>query len=173
MEADVGLAYAKAEMKVADELYLALALLHREQPQVDAFTVKEVVARAAQEGFEARPASLRAHAHGHAAANLPPGKNMRYRLLFKQEDGRVRLLRSSDYVHPDRHQKFYPELLEIPERYHPLVGWARKYSESPADSGAPGRGWLAGLHQMRGLGRDVWLGVNPDEYVRSLREGWE
>jgi hypothetical protein len=166
------LAYAKSEMKVADELYLALALLHREQPQMEAFTVKEVVNRAAQEGFAARATSLSAHAHGHAAANLPPGKNMRYRLLFKQEDGRIRLLRSSDYVHPDRHQKFYPELRDIPERYHSLVEWAKKYSEQAMDSDVRG-GWLAGLHQLRGLGRDVWRGVNPDEYVRSLREGWE
>jgi hypothetical protein len=167
-------AYAKSELKVADELYLALASLHREQPDADAFTVGEVVRRAAQEGFGARPQSLRAHAHGHAAANLPPGRNGRYRLLYKQEDGRVRLLRASDYIHPDRHQKLYPELQDIPEKYHELVAWAKKRSEQGAkDADVSGGGWLAGLHQLRGLGRDAWQGVNPDEYVRNLREGWE
>jgi hypothetical protein len=139
---------------------------------MEAFPVGEVVKRAAQEGFAARPASLSAHAHGHAAANLPPGKNMRYRLLFKQEDGRVRLLQGSDYVHPDRHQKFYPELRDIPEKYHELVAWAKERSErGTGDAG--GGGWLAGLHQLRGLGRDAWRGVDADEYVRNLREGWE
>jgi hypothetical protein len=97
---------------------------------------------------------------------------MRYRLLFKQEDGRVRLLRASDYVHPDRHQKFYPELRDIPEKYHELVAWAKKRSEQGAGD-ARGSGWLAGLHQLRGLGRDAWRGVDPDDYVRNLREGWE
>lgn len=169
----MAVAYAKSEMKVADELYLALALLHRERPQEEAFAVTEVVRRAAKEGFAARPASLSAHAHGHAAANLPPGKNMRYRLLFKQEDGRIRLLRSSDYIHPDRHQKFYPALEDIPERYHSLVKWARRYSQSTGGSGTVAEGWLAGLHQLRGLGRDIWQGVRADEYVRGLREGWE
>jgi hypothetical protein len=166
-------AYAKSELKVADELYLALALLHREQPEADAFTVDAVVRRAAQEGFGARPESLRAHAHGHAAANLPPGRNGRYRLLFKQEDGRVRLLRAADYIHPDRHQKLYPELQDIPEKYHELVEWAKKRSEQ-GGADVDGRGgWLAGLRQLRGLGRDAWRGVDPDEYVRNLREGWE
>lgn len=173
MEDFVSAAYAKKEMKVADELYLALALLHQEQPDMAAFTVDEVIRRAEQEGFGSRPESLRAHAHGHAAANLPPGKNGRYRLLFKQEDGRVRLLRASDYVHPDRHLKLYPELQDIPEKYHQLVAWAKKVSEQGAYDANTRDGWLAGLRQLRGLGRDAWRGVNPDEYVRNLREGWE
>jgi len=25
---------------------------------------------------------------------------------------------------------------------------------------------------MRGLGRELWRGENPDEYVRKLRENW-
>jgi hypothetical protein len=101
-------------------------------------------------------------------------KNNRYRLLYKREDGRVRLLRASDYVHPDRHLKFYPELQDIPERYHALVEWGKKYSEQAVDSGSSGgESWLAGLHQLRGLGREAWRGVNADDYVRNLREGWE
>jgi hypothetical protein len=168
----MNLAYAKAEMKVADQLFLALALLHRERPDADAFTVDEVVRRASEEGFEARPASLRAHAHGHAAANLPPGKNGRYRLLYKQADGRVRMLHKNDAVHPERNRKFYPELNEIPEKYHALVAWAR--AKGAEVSGVPsGESWLSGLRELRGLGRDAWQGVKADDYVRGLREGWE
>lgn len=169
-------AYAKSAMKVADELYLTLALLHREQPDREAFTVDELVQRARQEGFAARPDSLRAHAHGHAAANLAPGKNGRYRLIFKQEDRRIRLLRAGDYIHPDRHQKLFPEMADIPERYRELVEWAKHRWErsNGNDAGEPGSpGWLAGLHQLRGLGRDAWRGVDADQYVRELREGWE
>jgi hypothetical protein len=34
--------------------------------------------------------------------------------------------------------------------------------------------WLAELHELRGLGREQqWRDVDPDEYVKSLREGWE
>jgi hypothetical protein len=169
-------AYAKTEMKVADELYLTLALLHREQPEREAFTVDEMVRRAREEGFAARADSLRAHAHGHAAANLAPGKNGRYRLIFKQEDRRIRLLRARDYIHPDRHQKLFPDKAEIPERYHELLEWAKvRWERSKlTDTGDTGsQGWLAGLHQLRGLGRGAWQGVDPDRYVRDLREGWE
>ncbi len=26
--------------------------------------------------------------------------------------------------------------------------------------------------KLKGLGKDIWKGVNPDEYVRNLREEW-
>jgi bifunctional DNA-binding transcriptional regulator/antitoxin component of YhaV-PrlF toxin-antitoxin module len=26
---------------------------------------------------------------------------------------------------------------------------------------------------LTGLGREIWEGVDPDEYVRNLREGWK
>ena len=34
-------------------------------------------------------------------------------------------------------------------------------------------GWLQGILEMRGMGRDLWKDEDPDEYVRRLREGWE
>jgi len=32
---------------------------------------------------------------------------------------------------------------------------------------------LEGLFEMEGLGKQYWKGVDPDEFVRKLREGWE
>lgn len=29
-----------------------------------------------------------------------------------------------------------------------------------------------GILQLKGLGKEAWKGVDPDEYVASLREGW-
>jgi antitoxin HicB len=29
------------------------------------------------------------------------------------------------------------------------------------------------LLQLRGSGKDLWAGEDPDEYVRRLREGWD
>jgi hypothetical protein len=26
--------------------------------------------------------------------------------------------------------------------------------------------------QMRGVGKEIWAGIDADEYVRSLRENW-
>lgn len=168
------LVYNKPHVKVADELYLIVALLHRENPTRDAFTIGEITDRAAREGLGAGRSdqrSLRQHAYEHAAANIPPGKNGgRYRMVFRQEDNRIRLLRSSDYVHPDRHQKFHPEPEDVPEAYRDLLEWARNRTET--ETNAP-EDWLRGLRALRGLGKRIWEGVDPDEYVTKLREGWE
>ena len=32
---------------------------------------------------------------------------------------------------------------------------------------------LEGLLQARGIGAEMAKGIDPDEYIRSLREGWE
>ena len=162
--------YVKDHVKVADELFLILALLHRENPDKRAFAMGEVLDRAKAEGLGASVGSLRAHASGHAAANRPPGRNGRYRMVFVEDDGRIRLLQSSDYVHPDRHQKFYPEPGDIPERYHELLEWAKGFRAG--DTVPQGR-WLQGLFELRGLGKEIWEGVDPDEYVRDLRKDWE
>ena len=27
--------------------------------------------------------------------------------------------------------------------------------------------------RLQGLGKDIWKGIDPDAYVKNLREGWE
>jgi hypothetical protein len=170
------LAYTKEHVKVADELFLTVALLHREHPAEEAFSISRILERARQEGLgEGRldQRSLRVHAYEHAAANVPPGKQGgRYRMVFRQDDGRIRLLSATDYVHPDRHQKFYPDPEEVPVRYHELLEWTRRRQEKGAEAQDAPK-WLAGLHALRGLGKEAWKGINPDEYVKKLREDWE
>ena len=162
--------YAKSTIKVADELFLIVARLHREQPNKTAFTIKEVLDRAALEGLGSSEGSLRAHASGHAAANRDPKKGGSYRMIFVEDDGRIRLLRSSDYVHPDRHLKMFPDPNEVPASYHDLLDWAKaRYAGEPEKAAR----WLEGLHELRGLGKEIWAGTDPDAYVRELREGWE
>ncbi len=170
------IAYTKDHVKVADELFLIVALLHRENPHRSSFTIAEILDRAALEGLgNSRPdqRSLRQHAYEHAAANVPPGKQGgRYRMVFREDNNRIRLLRESDYVHPDRHQKMRPNPVEVPERYHELLQWAEHWQKKDIGKNS-GTRWLAGLHELRGLGREVWNGIDADEYVKSLREGWE
>jgi hypothetical protein len=96
-----------------------------------------------------------------------------------------------DEVHPERTGKVFPDPGEIPEKYLPLLEWARSRYES-RNSGAelrgqsladgslsqaqetksPGR-WLESLFELEGLGKEHWKDVDPDEFVRQLREGWE
>lgn len=165
--------YQKGELKVADELFLVLALLHRENPGDDAFEIGRILARATQEGLGAHrrdQRSLRLHAYEHAAANVPPGKGGKYRVAFRERDNRLRLLKATDYVHPDRHQKAFPAYEEIPEKYHELLDWAKRRFDEP--EATPSQ-WLEGLKRLQGKGKEIWQGIDPDVYVRKLREGWE
>jgi hypothetical protein len=60
------------ELKVADEVWLAAALLHREHPDRADFAVTEIVERARQESLtrELRP-GVYVHAVLHRVANRP------------------------------------------------------------------------------------------------------
>lgn len=168
------LTYQKAQLKVADELFLIVALLHRENPGQHAFDIGQILARATQEELGSHRAdqrSLRLHAYEHAAANVPPGKGGKYRMVFRERDNRIRLLTASDYIHPDRHQKFFPAYEEIPAKYHELLDWAKRRVEGRPKSDQVQ--WLDGLKRLKGKGKEIWRGIDPDSYVRSLREGWE
>ena len=158
------------ELKVADEVWLASALLHREHPDRTDFTVAEIVERARQEGLapELRP-GVYLHANLHCVANRPPNPG-RYLMLVETEPNRRRLYRLGDPAHEARRgAKTTPARSAIPPRYHPLLDWyAREY--------APKRGRKPEadpLLALRGSGRELWADEHADQYVRRLREGWE
>jgi hypothetical protein len=157
-------------VKVADEVFLATALLHRENPSRQDFTVNEIVARAARENLAGslRP-GVRVHALLHCVANKAPNPG-RYRMLYATSHSTRRLLLPGDDIHPDRTGKAWPRPEDVPPRYAELIEWARRRYEK--SNQVPAR-WLDSIMQLRGLGREIWRDEDPDEYVRKLREGWE
>jgi hypothetical protein len=157
------------EIRVADEVFIATALLHKENPDRDDFSISEIVARVAMENLfgELRP-GVRVHASLHCVANRAPNP-ARLRMLYATGDHTRRLLRSSDDVHPARTGKIWPDPQSVPPQYRDLIEWARqRYGK---DSPRPTR-WIDGIFHLRGLGRELWRGEDPDEYVRKLRENW-
>jgi hypothetical protein len=164
------LAESIVELKVADEVWIATALLHRNQPGRADFTVNEILARAQLEanGRELRP-GVRVHASMHCVANRPPNPG-RYRMLFATGKLTRRLFRPGDTFHPDRDGgKVVPRKEEIPPEYHDLLRWyVDEYApkERRSDDMDP-------LLALRGSGRKLWADEHADEYVRRLREGWE
>jgi hypothetical protein len=161
---------AAIDIRVADEVFIAAALLQQEHPEREDFSVSEIVERATQENIfgSARP-GLRTHASQHCVANKPadPGN---YRMLFDVGRGRRRLLKAGDEVHPGRTGKMWPDPNEVPMKYRDLIEWAKQRYGQTADTKQP---WLASILAMRGMGRDLWAGEDPDEYVRRLREDWD
>lgn len=159
-----------SEIKVADEVFLATALLQREHPERKDFTISEIVQRAHKENLygELRP-GVRVHATLHCVGNRPPNPG-RYRMLYATGDRTRRLIRASDEFHPDRKGKVFPDPDKVPVRYHELIEWAKqRYGKDAPDQTR----WLDGVFQMFGLGKELWKGEDPDEYVRRLREGWD
>ena len=156
--------------KVADEVWIVTALLHRENPDREDFTIDEIVQRAREEGLTdtLRP-SVRVHAIQHCVANRPPNPG-RYRMLFRTGKHTRRLVRPRDPYDPKREgAKITPKASEIPERYRKLLDWYRsKYAK-----GGNGTRETDPLRALRGLGRELWQNEPADDYVRRLREGWE
>jgi hypothetical protein len=180
------------EISCAAEVFLAAALLHREQPQRSDFMIREIVARAARENVTGEIRSgVSVHASQHCVANRPPNPG-RHKMLYATGKHTRRLLLPEDEVHPERTGKIFPEPGEIPEKYISLLEWAKRRYEnggegmmadasghSAGQEGGPrpieqsAEGWLGSLFELEGLGKEYWKGVDPDEFVRKLREGWE
>lgn len=161
---------SRVEIKVADEVFLATALLHRENPEREDFTISEIVERAVTENLfgRLRP-GVRVHASLHCVANRPPNPG-RYRMLYATGDRTRRLLQSGDEVHPGRTGKIWPDPEDVPLRYTELIQWVKQRFGKAKQRTSP---WLDGILQMRGMGKTLWGGEDPDVYVRRLRENWE
>jgi hypothetical protein len=154
---------------VADEAWLGLALLHREHPGSGSFTPKEIFDRVKAEHAtpEVRP-GVQAHIYLHNVANVEPN-SARYRMFWRLEDDTYRLILPGDHPHPLRKGKTKPNREELPEQYHYLLDWyEREYcgkASAVKEDDDP-------ILQMRGVGKEIWAGTDPDEYVRSLRSNW-
>jgi hypothetical protein len=81
------------DIKVADEVWIATALLHRKYPDCEDFTIDEIVERAKEEaiGGKHRP-GVYVHVLQHCVANRPPNPG-RYCMLLETCKGRLRLWR--------------------------------------------------------------------------------
>jgi hypothetical protein len=160
---------AEESIRVADEAWVSLALLHREHPETESFTAREILDRVKSEGAtqELRP-GVQVHIYLHNVANVEPN-SARYQMFWKLPNDTYRLFRPGDHSHPSRKGKTKPERNELPEQYRYLLDWyeqqyctkdgGRKEDDDP-------------ILQMRGVGKEIWADTNADEYVRNLRSNW-
>jgi hypothetical protein len=151
---------------VADEVWVATALLHVENPARADFSAKEIEARAEAEHLAPalRP-GVYVHALQHCVANVPPSSG-RYRMLYATARGRRRLWRPGDDFHPQRASgKTAPAREALPAPYQHLLDWYEDWAGANAREDP--------LLALAGSGRDTWRGESGDDYVRRLREGWE
>jgi hypothetical protein len=160
----------KSQLKVADEVWIATALLHREHPEATDFSIEEIVERAREEGLHEplRP-GVYVHVVQHCVANRPPNPG-RYRMLMETAGGRRRLYRSGDIHHPQREGgKITPNPEDIPCEYVGLLSWYADWGAEEDRNAAENDPLL----KAQGSGKHLWADEPADEYVRRLREGWE
>src|SRR6266852_5875262 len=144
-------------MTIANSVWLATAVLHRDNPQAADFSVGEIVEKATEErlvdGFKP---GLPVHVSKHCVANKSPNP-ARYRMLFETTRGRRRLFRNGDAFDADRKQgKVRPEKQDLPPDYQPLVDWYESvYSKqtSPRESTPLGTNTELTLSQEDGSAR--------------------
>ena len=157
-----------AHLKVADQVWIATAQLHRIYPKREDFRVGEIIEQVEREGLSPKGrGSIRVHINQHCVANFPPNTGT-YRMLYSTGSNTRRLFREGDACAPGRKGKILPQRDEIPLRYHVLLDWyvsvyTRKAREHSVDP----------LVALRGSGKALWSREHADEYVRRLREGWE
>ncbi|HWZ42467.1 MAG TPA: hypothetical protein VNW97_03280 [Candidatus Saccharimonadales bacterium] len=140
-------------IKVADEIWLATSLLHRENPGRQDFSVIEIVERVMSAGLEGkyRP-GLQVHASTHCVATKSPNP-ARHRMLSETGRGRRRLFRPGDKFHCDRSSgKTHPDPKDIPQKYRYLLDWyEHDYVEHKNGASAlPPGGSPAALLKMAG-----------------------
>ena len=169
MGTNTEMALVKEPILVADEAWLGLALLHREHPEKESFNAREILdrVRAEHASSELRP-GVQVHINLHNVANLEPNP-ARNRMFWKLTDDTYRLFRPGDHAHPLRRGKMKPYREKFPVQYHYLVDW---YENEYCANGKIMKEADDPILQMRGVGKEIWSGTDPDEYVRSLRSNW-
>jgi hypothetical protein len=157
-------------IKVADEVWIATALLHREHPGKADFEIEEIMQRAAKEaGQQSLRPGVYVHVIQHCVANRPPNPG-RYRMLIETSLGRRRLFRSGDNYDTAREgAKIVPAKEDIPSEYAGLLEWYRDWAQDSEKDRIKNDPLLA----LRGSGKKLWADEHADDYVRRLREGWE
>lgn len=160
---------------IGDGLWIAAALLHREQPERPDFANAEIEARLAEEAFvDMEQPGIATHLSRHGVANKSDnGASLRF--FYATGHGRKRLFRRGDSYHPDREgpedhggTRIHPRKEDIPARFHYLIDWYLDEYSRPRQTAGASDPILA----MRGLGTRLASGEHPDDYVGRLRENW-
>ena len=160
----------RSDLKVADEVWIATALLHREQPARADFSIEEIVERVQRENLHGslRP-GVYVHVVQHCVANRPPNPG-RYRMLSETTEGHRRLFRKGDPEHSGRiGAKSTPASSDLPSGYEALLTWYEGWCAVETIRAVENDPLIA----LVGSGRELWADEHADNYIDRLREGWK
>jgi hypothetical protein len=167
-----------SELRLADRIWLAVAMLHQLHPNAVAFSkieIREMLGKS-ELGNGTNPVSVNAHLKQHLVANVPPstGKyTMLTEMLTETKFGSLRLYRPGDLIDPQRRSgrgsKYMPKREEVPSKYHHLLDWYEEWCRQQGAHSAVN--WENDpLIQLIGSGKHIWADEHADDYVNRLRE---
>ena len=160
--------FPRVGLKVADQVWVATALLHREHPERSDFSKREIAQRAKSEDPEGagRP-GISQHISTHCVASKPSSPAT-YRMLTLSTRGRRRLFRYGDDFHPLRASgKTAPRREDLPEKYHDLLDWYETEYDRPREAASAERGATAET-LMKLMGRISQ--EDADEMIRIIND---
>ena len=152
------------DLKVADAVWIATALLHRRDNHKLGFSTEDIVATVqALHLTKAAFRSIWQHVNQHCVANREPNPN-RTRMLYALGKGDRRLFRDGDdYKTAREGSPKHPDWESLPSEYKDLKGWYETAWNHLAEDP---------LLSLIGSGKDIWADEHADEYVKRLREEW-
>lgn len=122
-------------MRVADQAWVAVALLHRENPERSDFALEEIIRRADQEFGHPLQPGVRTHIVSHGVAENEPTP-ARLRMFTRTDRARRRLFRPGDKFNPKRTGRSYPDPIQLGDKYRQLVDWyVREYAPQNGERG--------------------------------------
>ncbi len=119
-----------AELKVADEVWIAAALLHRAHPEARDFAVEEIVQRAKEEGLCQAISTGSLRPCHPALCREPPSQILvGIACCLKLHRGAGVSFAVVTSYHPDREgAKITPKREDLPFGFNGLIAWYRDWS---------------------------------------------
>jgi hypothetical protein len=160
--------FENENLTVADAVWVATALLHEEHPDAEGFSTEEIVSRVQWLRLtRGGQKTIWQHVNQHCVANRKPQPN-RSRMLYALGKGVRRLFREGDRGVSEREgAPTHPQWSGLPQKYRYLEHWYEEWSR-PIRSAEEDP-----LLMLVGSGADIWKHTHADEFVASLREGWD
>lgn len=166
---------SQIKFRVADRIWIAVAMLHQEFPSQSSFSKAEIRRKLEDEKLDegVEIDTINAHLDQNSVGNVAPSSG-KYRMLFELTPGNLRLFRFDDQAHPDRIQKRSPSKMvpkseHIPKTYWPLLDWYETWSKGHPSNNSSFNWEDDPLIRLIGSGKHIWADEHADEYVERLR----
>jgi hypothetical protein len=154
-------------LSIADTIWLATALLHRENPKARGFDHRTILRKVTELDPFLNSRSVSTHLSTHCIASKAANPAT-LRTLTETSEGLLRLYHDGDPCHPTRRSgRALPKPNTLPDRYRDLLS---SYADSrPAQNIVPAE--EDPILGISGVGKEMWSKLGGGEsFIRDLRE---